>query len=182
MLYDNNSEELEILHEWGCSVRSKRYLILMHLVIYTIFFIVFTSAFFNKWQQFYLSIIIPIFWGIAAIIALFLYVYKKFTIKHVAFTRSHVYIENIKLDLCFVDSIAFVKLYKCGKNVGYSKIKFCMTFLPNKYHLSKVLFCLTFPRNHMAENYQIYDYEQRFIKVIESWAQNRRSMNAQDHV
>lgn len=182
MLYDNNSEELEILHEWGCSVRSKRYLILMHSVIYTIFCVVFTSAFFYKWQQFYLSIIIPIFWGLAAAIALCLYIYKRYTIKHVGFTSSYVSIENAKLDLCFIDSITFVKLYKCGKNVGYSKIKFCMTFLPNKYHFSKIFFCLTFPKSNVTENNQIYDYEQRFINVIESWAQYRRFMNAQDHV
>lgn len=168
----DQAEILTIMQEWCCNFKAYAKFHLFFCCICALASLLCGLAVLTR-QGDGESLVTCIFALIGSFIFFTLYKNKRHNIKQVRFTPEAVYIEGLKLDMSYLKSVEYITtLRNIHKDV--IAIELSMTFFPNRLCHDHVHFYMEFGKNILFSNTDNYDYQTRFINVLQLLAKDRR--------
>lgn len=177
---NDQAQNLKVMQEWRSESKkftSNKLFAHINYFVYFIYFCAYLIPFvfglyFWFWSTILLCIVIP------AIIK-----FKKTNelIKKVLFTPDAIYVENKKIDIFYLESIAFVQhIIKANVLISSENypdnikaFEFVMTFNKNSNIKEDIHFYIQFS-DGIVENIADYDYQNNFINILKSFAKEKR--------
>jgi len=158
------------MQEWHCCSNDYAYIYLFFAALSAYVCFVYLSNISFKNQNFTI-ILIALSAAVVTFIFWKLYKTQRKNIKQVYFTLKAIYIEEKKIDICYLNSITFINhVYSPYKG---STCKFCIKFTENPIIKEDIYFYMAFG-NRLFEWNEDYDYQNRFINILETIAKERR--------
>lgn len=170
-MYDQ-AEILTIMQEWCCNSKAYAKFHLFFCCICALASLLCGLAVLTR-QGDGESLVTCIFALIGSFIFFTLYKNKRHNIKQVRFTPEAVYIEGLKLDMSYLKSVEYITTLR-NINKDVIAIELSMTFFPNRLCHDHVHFYMEFGKYILFSNTDNYDYQTRFINVLQFLAKDRR--------
>ncbi|WP_371751425.1 hypothetical protein ABX013_04000 [Snodgrassella alvi] len=177
---NDQAQNLKVMQEWRSESKkftSNKLFAHINYFVYFIYFCAYLIPFvfgqyFWFWSTILLFVVIP------AVIK-----FKKTNelIKKVLFTPDAIYVENEKIDISYLESIAFVQhIIKANVLISSENypdnikaFEFVMTFNKNSNIKEDIHFYIQFS-DRIVENIADYDYQNNFINILKSFAKEKR--------
>lgn len=169
---NDRSRYLQLMQEWHCCSNDYAYIYLFFTALSAYVCFIYLSNISFKDQDFFI-ISIALFTAVVTFIFLKLYKTQRKNIKQINFSLKAIYIEEKKIDICYLKSITFINhVYSPYKG---STCKFCIKFTENPIIKEDIYFYMAFGKS-FQRRYQYYNFEDRFITILETLAKERREL------
>lgn len=183
MIFQNEKEKLKYFKEWRCTSRPYRYYETLILFPALALFICWGGIAITDQIGIKNNQIVRLYLILGSLVFAFLITYliykkQKHDIKQVRFTPEAIYVEGTKIDLCYLNRISFVEKIKMSQKMNkYNALpissEFKMSFLLNPILNEDIHFYMELSKGRFG-NDPDYDYQNRFIKVLQDLAEERR--------
>ena len=169
---NDRSRYLQLMQEWHCCSNDYAYIYLFFTALSAYVCFIYLSNISFKDQDFFI-ISIALFTAVVTFIFWKLYKTQRKNIKQINFSLKAIYIEEKKIDICYLKSITFINhVYSPYKGSTY---KFCIKFTENPIIKEDIYFYMAFGKS-FRQSYQYYNFEDHFITILETLTKERREL------
>lgn len=164
-------QDFKIMHEWYCCSRAYAFIYLYFGSVGAYICFLYLMNILFKYPNF--SIITVLLAAISTLFLWKLFKTKRNNIKQVYFTSKDIYIEDKKIDISYLESVTLIE--QPYPSLNKALFTFCIKFTKNQVIKEDVYFYMAFG-NRLFEWNEDYDYQNRFITILETIAKERREL------